>query len=247
MYVGMINPNVGIPLSKLHIVPVDPVSKAPDKSKGFYVLYNPEKYVQSRSVNYADRPGLSMETPITQFTNGTAEILSFTLFFDSMSAGAEVGGTAGDKIKFGANSLLPSLAKQVDVRKYTEKVYKLMEIDPELHVPPLLKLSWGSLTFTGHLVKCEQTFTRFSETGMPVRAWVECVFRQFSSNIGTVSLQSPDVTKHRVIHEGDSLWALSSAEYSDAGMWREIAAANGISNPRMLRSGDTVVLPAIKK
>lgn len=246
MIVGIPNPNLLIPLSKLHIQPIDPVSKAP-LDKGFDVLYNPEKYVQSRSVNYADKAGLSMEAPITQFAHGTAEVLSFTLFFDSMSAGGEVGGSIGDKAKLAVNSLLPSIGKQVDVRDYTEKVYKLMEIDPDQHVPPLLRLSWGSLNFTGHLIKCQQTFTRFSETGKPLRAWVECVFRQFNSNIGTTDLHSPDVTKQRTIHEGDSLWALSAAEYSEAGMWREIAKANGISNPRVLRSGDTVVLPALKK
>ena len=160
---------------------------------------------------------------------------------------AEVGGNIGDKAKMTANSLLPSIGKQVDVRDYTNKVYQLMEIDPEQHVPPLLRLSWGSLNFTGHLVKCQQTFTLFSETGTPLRAWVECTFRQFTSNIGTKDLHSPDVTKQRTIHEGDSLWAMSAAEYSAADQWREIARANRISNPRQLRSGDTVVLPALKK
>lgn len=246
MFVGIPNPNIIVPLSKLHIMPIDPVMKTP-LDDGFDVLYNPEKYVQGRSVNYADTAGLSMDAPITQFAHGTAEVLSFTLFFDSMSAGAEVGGNIGDKAKMTANSLLPSIGKQVDVRDYTSKVYQLMEIDPEQHVPPLLRLSWGSLNFTGHLVKCQQTFTLFSETGTPLRAWVECTFRQFTSNIGTKDLHSPDVTKQRTIHEGDSLWAMSAAEYSAADQWREIARANRISNPRQLRSGDTVVLPALKK
>ena len=114
-------------------------------------------------------------------------------------------------------------------------------------MPPLLRLSWGSLNFTGHLIQCKQTFTLFSETGTPLRAWVECTFRQFTSNIGTKDLHSPDVTKQRTIREGDSLWAMSAVEYSEAEKWREIARANGISNPRVLRSGDTVVLPALKK
>ena len=118
MFVGIPNPNIIVPLSKLHIMPIDPVMKTP-LDDGFDVLYNPEKYVQGRSVNYADTAGLSMDAPITQFAHGTAEILSFTLFFDSMSAGAEVGGSIGDKAKMTANSLLPSIGKQVDVRDYT--------------------------------------------------------------------------------------------------------------------------------
>ena len=184
MYIGAPNPNALVPLSKLHIMPIDPVTKLP-LDDGFSVLYNPEKYEQGRSVNYANKAGLSMEAPITQFAHGTAEVLSFTLFFDSMSAGGEIGGSLGDRAKFAANSVLPSAGKQVDVRDYTEKVYKLMEIDPEQHVPPLLLLTWGSLNFTGHLVQCKQTFTKFTEVGKPVRAWVECTFRQFTSNTGS--------------------------------------------------------------
>ena len=249
MVIGGPNPNMLAPLQRLHITKIDAVTKLPlNGDLGFDVLYNPERYVQSRSVSYADKSGLSMEMPITQFAHGTAETLSFTLFFDSMSAGAEVGGNIADKGKFAANSLLASARKIVDVREYTEKVYRLMEINPSLHVPPLLKLNWGSLVFTGHLISCQQTFTRFNENGTPVRAWLQCVFRQYVSNIGgTLSLQSPDVTKYRTIHEGDSLWALAADEYSDAGMWREIAGANKIANPRRLRSGSTVALPAIIK
>ena len=56
----------------------------------------------------------------------------------------------------------------------------------------------------------------------------------------------PDTTKYRTLHQGDSLWALSAREYGEAGRWREIARANEIENPRLLRSGETVVLPALK-
>lgn len=248
MVIGVPNPNMLVPLQRMHITKLDAVTKLPLKGDiGFDVLYNPDKYEQSKGVQYSNMAGLSMEMPVTQFAHGMAETLTFTLFFDSMSAGAEVGGSVGDKAKFAANSVLPSMAKVVDVRTYTEKVYSLMSIDESIHVPPLLKLNWGSLVFVGHLVSCKQTFTRFSERGIPLRAWVECTFRQFISNIGTVSLQSPDVTKTRTIHEGDSLWALAADEYNDAGMWRQIAASNQIVNPRKLRSGTSVVLPAIVK
>lgn len=248
MVIGIPNPNMLAPLQRLHITKIDAVTKLPKNGDiGFDVLYNPEKYVQARSVNYANRAGLSMDMPITQFSHGTAETLSFTLFFDSMSAGGEVGGNIKDKALFTANSLLASALKIVDVREYTEKVYKLMEIDPSTHVPPLLKLSWGSLVFVGHLISCKQTFTRFNEQGTPVRAWVECTFRQYISNITAVSLQSPDVTKYRTLREDDSLWALAADEYSDAEMWREIAGANKIANPRQIRSGTVVALPAIIK
>lgn len=240
MFVGIPNPNILMPLKKLHI------TKKGTNDKGFDVLYNPEKYIRSREVQYSDKAGISMEMPITQFAHGAAEILQFTLFFDSMSAGGEVGGTVVERLKFAGNSMLPSKTKQIDVRTYTDKVYKLMEVDPTQHVPPLLQLDWSSLVFVGHLIKCTQNFVRFNEDGVPVRAWLECTFREFISNVGTKPLESPDTTKYRTVRQGDALWSFSEKEYGEARYWREIAKANDIENPRMLRSGDTIALPALK-
>ena len=171
MYVGPTNANALMPLEKLTI--------EPEGGKAFQVLYNPAQYSQSRMVRYAQSQGISTNTPVVQFAGGGMETLQFRLFFDSMSAGSEVGGSMGDKMKFEANSALPSTGKYIDVRTYTNKVYKLMEIDPDKHVPPLLKLKWSSLQFTGHLVRCAQSFVKFNEQGMPVRAWLDCVFQEF--------------------------------------------------------------------
>lgn len=242
MYIGVPNPNILVPLEKMTI---EPAGKS-----AFQVLYNPESYSQSRMVRYAQSSGISTNTPVSQFAGGSLEILQFRLFFDSMSAGSEVGGTLADKALFTANSLLPSATKAIDVRTYTQKVYSLMEIDPDKHVPPLLKLTWSSLQFTGHLISCRQTFVRFGETGIPLRAWLDCVFQEFiAPQKATLPrpLESPDTTKYRTVHQGDSLWALSAKEYGQPEQWRAIADANGLSNPRTLRSGDRLVLPAIKR
>ena len=242
MFVGVPNPNILVPLEKMTI--------APEGKKDFQVLYNPESYTQSRMVRYAHAPGISTNTPVAQFAGGSLEVLKFRLFFDSMSAGGEVGGTVPDRLKFTGNSLLPSLGKQLDVREYTKKVYGLMEIDPDRHVPPLLKLKWSSLQFTGYLISCTQNFVKFNEMGMPVRAWLDCVFQEFvppmKANLPR-PLNSPDTTKYRTACQGDSLWALSAKEYGQPEQWRAIAAANGMTNPRLLRSGERLVVPALKR
>ena len=118
------------------------------------------------------------------------------------------------------------------------------------HVPPLLKLKWSSLQFTGHLISCSIQFVRFSEQGMPLRAWMDCTFQEYIApdKVGvTRPLESPDTTKYRTVHQGDSLWALSAKEYGQPEQWRAIADANRLSNPRQLRSGERLVLPALKK
>ena len=242
MYIGVPNPNILVPLEKMKI--------EPEGKSSFEVLYNPESYTQGREVKYAQSQGVATNTPVIQYTGGGAEVLQFRLFFDSMSSGSEVGGGLVDKAKFLGNSLLPSLTKLIDVRTYTNKVYSLMEIDPDKHVPPLVKLKWASLQFEGHLISCRQNFVRFSEQGVPLRAWLDCVFQEYipPKKAGLARpLESPDTTKYRTVRQGDSLWALSAREYGQPEQWRAIADANGLANPRLLRSGARLVLPALKQ
>ncbi|MGN0706429.1 MAG: LysM peptidoglycan-binding domain-containing protein [Faecalibacterium sp.] len=241
MHVGVNNVNLLCPVAKLKI-------KNLSSKKSFSVLYNPQSYSIERGVRYSEQAGLDTNAPSVQFINGSAETLHMELFFDSFSAGAEVGGSLADRAKFTGNSVLPSAAKQLDVRKYTSKVYDLMLIDPSLHVPPLLKLEWSSLQFEGHLISCKQNFTKFNERGVPVRAKLDCVFRQYIKPSEIAKLEpvgSPDTAKFRTVCEGDSLWAIAAREYGQSSLWREIARVNGIENPRQLETGMVLQIPAL--
>ena len=60
-------------------------------------------------------------------------------------------------------------------------------------------------------------------------------------------VQSPDTTKYRTVCQGDTLWAFSAREYGQPEQWRAIADANGLDNPRRLRSGERLVVPALKR
>lgn len=241
MFVGLNNLNILIPVTKMKIT-----NKSTNTS--FHVLYNPETYTLTRGTKYSETAGLAANAPSIQFVNGTVETLSMQLFFDTFSAGAEVGGKVSDALKFAGNSILPSIAKQLDVRKYTSKVYDLMLIEPSKHVPPLLKLEWSSLQFEGHLVSCTQNFTQFNEMGMPVRATLDCEFKQYISPSKIAEMKplgSPDTAKYRTVQQGDSLWAFAALEYGQSALWREIAEANGIANPRLMDTGNTIELPAL--
>ncbi len=245
MYLGIPNPNIIIPLEKMKITNLD--CKNPLK-KTFEVLYNPQSYVQARSVQYARIPLLGADAPIVQFQYGSGEMLSFELFFDSLSAGSEVGGTAIDKLKFAGNSLLPSATNLIDVREYTNEIYKLSHVDVNIHRPPELKVEWATLQFTGFLASCTQQFTKFDESGYPVRAIMQCQFIErvdLDKLFGIDPYNSPDTSQYREVCEGDSLWALASEKYGTCSQWREIAAANGLTNPRKLRAGETLVLPGL--
>lgn len=245
MFVGIPNPNMLIPVEKMRITNLNEKDL---RKRVIHVLYNPQSYTRQKKGNYRPISLFGADAPIVQFVSGGAETLSFDLFFDSVSAGSEVGGTLVDRLKFAANSMVPTVANRIDVREFTRKVTDLASVDSNLHRPPELKVEWASLQFKGFLAQCTQRFTRFDESGKPVRAILSCTFiehRDIAKLFVANPLNSPDTTKYHTIRQGDSLWALAAEEYGDANQWRTIAAANGISNPRALRSGETLVIPAL--
>jgi hypothetical protein len=245
VFVGIPNPNILMPVKKMRITNLD--EKDP-RDKVFTVLYNPQSYTRSSQVHLKPLKMVGADAPLLQFMQGGTETLNFELFFDSVSAGSEVGGTALDRLKFAGNSLLPTIAGQIDVRDYTKKITKLMHVDGDLHRPPLLKIEWASLQFKCFLMQCSQKFVRFDEQGQPVRAVLSCTFVSFRDPKVlhvTEPLNSPDTTKYHTVRQGDTLWALAAEEYGDPAEWRTIAAANGISAPRRLRTGEMLVVPAL--
>ncbi len=245
MYVGIPNPNILIPVEKMRITNLD---ENDPRDKTIEVLYNPQSYNRRKAVNYrpVNQPGA--DAPVVQFQSGDMEELTFELFFDSVSSGSEVGGSMIDRAKFAGNSLLPTIAGLVDVRDYTRKITNLMYILDDKHRPPELKVEWASLQFKGFLAECEERFVRFDERGRPVRAFLNCVFiehRDIEKLFVANPLNSPDTTKYHTVQQGDSLWSLAAEEYGDPGKWRVIADANGLKNPRLLRTGEMLVVPAI--
>ncbi len=111
-----------------------------------------------------------------------------------------------------------------------------------------MEVEWSSLQFKGYLIRCQQNFVKFNEKGMPVRAWLDCVFLEMESPMAKKMspLNSPDTTKFRTVCQGESLWSMSVEAYGQPEQWRLIADANGLSNPRRLRSGDILRMPALK-
>ncbi|WP_211093670.1 CIS tube protein [Cohnella fermenti] len=187
------------------------------------VLFNPSEYSLDSANQYSWKtiPGLSM--PIPHFVSGEASTLTMDLFFDSYEA-------------------------QTDVRKHTMKIVGLLDVDKDLHAPPLCKFVWGSLQFKGIVEKVVQKYTMFLDSGLPVRATLTVTFREVQSvkeQYKNIPRQSADRTKQRTIKQGDQLWQIAAEEYEDPGLWREIARANGISNPKKLEPGSVIKIPRL--
>lgn len=187
------------------------------------VLFNPNEYALESSNQYSWQkiPGLSQ--PIAQFISGEATTLSMDLFFDTYESGT-------------------------DVRKHTMQIVGLLDVDKDLHAPPPCKFVWGTLQFKGIVEKVTQKYTMFQDSGLPVRATLNVTFKAVQSiteQFKHIPRQSADRTKQRMVKQGDQLWHIAAEEYEDPSMWREIARANQIDNPKRLEPGTVIKIPRL--
>lgn len=187
--------------------------------------FNPTEYQLQKGNNFAEIPIPGLESPPIQFVRGAAEKLSAELLVDT-----------SDTLE--------------DVRlKYVDGLRSLMDLDSELHAPPVVQLVWAGPVFKGVLESLNVTYTLFSPEGIPLRAKLSVTLKEYRP----AALQtresptfSPDFEKNYVVRRGDTLSSIASAVYRDAGSWREIARANNIQDPRAIPPGTVLTLPRLR-
>jgi hypothetical protein len=205
------------------------------KDQKINVLFYPNEYSMDKSNTYASTTVTGLSQPIIQFISGAASTLSMELFFDT-SVKAD-----------GASDY-------TDVRDYTSTVANLINVDSELHAPPVCEFIWGpqgsgTQSFKGVMEKVTQKFTMFSSSGKPIRARLTVSFKSVKSitdQFAEIPRNSSDRTKQKMLKQGEHLWMLAEEEYQDPGMWREIANSNNIDNPRILQHGKPVAVPRLR-
>jgi nucleoid-associated protein YgaU len=124
----------------------------------------------------------------------------------------------------------------------------LVKIQPKTHAPPKLKVTWDSLSFTAIVESVQQKFELFNAKGTPLRATLSLTFRQYKTleeQLSELNLQSADHTKQRVVQRGETLNLIAFQEYRDAGLWRHLADANQIADPRRLVPGTVLSIPPL--
>jgi Contractile injection system tube protein/LysM domain len=187
------------------------------------VMFNPEEYTLNQDNTFASQtvPGLS--SPLLQFVHGNLRSLDMELFFDTYE-------------------------QQRDVRQETRKVVSLLDIDPTLHAPPVLLVSWASLQFRCVLVKASQKFVLFLPDGRPVRARISVSFNEFidaTQEAEAIKRQTSNFSKVHVVVAGETLSAIAGGYYDDPTNWRPIAIENGIDDPRFLAAGSSLLIPPL--
>jgi Contractile injection system tube protein/LysM domain len=188
------------------------------------LCFNPTEYQISKANTFAEIPIPGLETPLIQYVRGDSEKLSLEALVDT-----------SDTLD--------------DVRlRYVEKLRGLMSINAKEHAPPLVAFIWDRPVLTGVLENLAVTYVLFTPDGIPLRAKLTMSLREYRSaavQSAQTPLQSPNVEKIFVVRRGDTLASISQALYRSPVHWRELAAANGIVDPRRLRPGQVLIAPRL--
>jgi phage protein U len=197
-------------------------------------LFNPSEFSVERTNQFTEVniPGLPSST--FQFVKGGARTITMDLTFDTYE-------------------------EKVDVRTFTDRITGwesetkkgkgLMDIDSDLHAPPICLFIWGAYIFPCIIERATKRFTMFLPDGTPVRATLNITlkeYKDFETQVKEISLQSADRTKTRQVKQGDSLWFIAAKEYGNPALWRCIAEANRIDNPRVLKPGMELIIPPLE-
>jgi hypothetical protein len=191
------------------------------------VMFNPEEYSLNRDNNFASQAIPGLGSPLLQFAHGNLRTLDMELLFDTYEVKKD---------------------PERDVRLQTQRLIKFMEIDSSLHAPPVLLVAWASLQFRGVLTKASQKFLLFLSDGRPVRARVSVSFSEFIDSereAKQVNRQTADFSKIHTVKDGETIPTIALLHYEKPQLWRAIAIANGIDDPRSLHTGMTLSIPSL--
>ncbi|MGN6332786.1 MAG: CIS tube protein [Motilibacteraceae bacterium] len=195
-------------------------------------LFNPSELAltRSNSWNAGGRPGRAV--PTLAFGGSRNGELRLELFFDTTDTGEAV-------------------------TSHTGKLVALMDVDSSLKGsdensgnvrPPTVIFHWGDLhSFRSVVADLAVRFTYFSATGVPLRARVNLLLRQYepSQAFGPQNPTSGTPRPHRVhrVAPGETLDRIAARYYGDSNAWRDIASANGIEDPLAVRAGTLLSVP----
>ncbi len=190
-------------------------------------LFNPNEYTFSKRNTWTEKKVKGKNVPELEFGGGASMTLKMQLFFDTYTNGG-------------------------DVRDITNRIWKLMSIDPNLTDmnsakgrPPKVEFQWGATwSFEAVITEISQKFTLFRDNGIPVRATLDVSFLQ-ATEAGKYPGQNPTTVgqsgyRRRIVKEGDTIDLIAFDEYGDSTMWRFIADTNNLDIPHKLRVGQVL-------
>ena len=137
------------------------------------------------------------------------------------------------------------------VKKQVKKLREVTgsNINGDIHRPNYLAVLWGTFYLECVLTSLNITYNLFDREGVPLRAKINCSFleRIGPGKGGRQSrLESPDLTKHVLIKQGDVLPLIAKEKYNDPSYYLQISKINKLKNFRNIQPGAKLILPPMK-
>lgn len=197
---------------------------ADERQKRIPLRFNPTDYKLSKSNTFAEITIPGLETPPIQYVRGGSETLTVQALVDTSDTLDNVRTT------------------------YVDAIRNLMRPDSREHAPPIVRFVWDEAVFTGVLEKLDVNYVLFQKNGVPLRAQLDITLKEFrpaAQQVQDPPRSSPTVEKSYVVRRGDTWDRIAAAVYRRPDAWRELARANGISDPRDLRPGLVLTVPRL--
>jgi hypothetical protein len=215
------------------------------------VMYNPNSLDIKYETSYDCAEEIGNGKVLQKFLRRKPQNLSVKLLFDGTGTSPSHLGLLGASQQL--QGALGKVASETDsivdaqIKLFLALAYKM---DSDIHKPPYLLLVWGTFIFRGVLTSADIKYTLFSSSGLPLRAEMTINISEHEDKqklLADIGKQSPDLTKARVIKEGDKLDLLCKELYGDPSLYLEVARVNNLKNYRKLVTGSTLVFPPIDK
>lgn len=207
----------------------------PEKGEQIPCLFNPTDFAVSKRNRWlVDRvPG--RDAPELYFGGGEPGRLSVELLLDTTTDGKPV-------------------------TQHTNRLFTLLEIDKSLPGhdpktgrgrPPWVRFHWADFhSFKAVVEGLDVAFTYFGSDGTPLRAEASLELRQFEPDPQFAKQNptsgTPEPHRVHVVQATETLDRIAAFHYGDAGRWRAIADANGITDPMRVEPGTPLTIPVLE-
>lgn len=190
-------------------------------------MFNPFEYTLSKQNQYEKKPSKGSNTPEVRFKQGGSQTLKLKVYFDTLQNGS-------------------------DVRAYTDKLWKMMQVsDSTRHAqsdkssPPEVAFEWGRLFFKAALTNMTQKFTLFDANGTPLRCEVDITLEQMVDidDYGPQSPAAAGASQATTTSTTSTSASRPDTLASSPDTMRDTMAANNIDNPLRIPPGTPITTP----
>lgn len=118
----------------------------------------------------------------------------------------------------------------------------------DVHQPPFLKVTWGTLNYEGRLKDLTVKYEMFSSEGEPLRAKVSIEILKYvaqETQDKSKNKSSPDLSHLVTVKDSDTLPALCRRIYKSEAYCTEVARINGLTGFRHLEPGMRLLFPPL--